>query len=81
MSSYANIPNINEQTGWRVFFWFAVSIISRVSLTRTVLWLLSLGIFDKAYAKRPPIRRTSTSDRFGSLFFAQITLPAGAFCD
>ena len=22
-----------------------------VSLTRTVLWLLSLGIFDKAYAK------------------------------
>jgi hypothetical protein len=25
MSSYANIPNIKEQTGWRVSFWFAVS--------------------------------------------------------
>ena len=25
MSSYANIPNIKEQTGWRVPFWFAVS--------------------------------------------------------
>jgi hypothetical protein len=24
-SSYANIPNIKEQTGWRVSFWFAVS--------------------------------------------------------
>ena len=25
MSSYANIPNIKEQTGWGVSFWFAVS--------------------------------------------------------
>jgi hypothetical protein len=25
MSSYANIPNIKEQTGWRVSFWFALS--------------------------------------------------------
>ena len=25
MSSYANIPNIKEQTGWRVSFWFAVT--------------------------------------------------------
>jgi hypothetical protein len=25
MSSYANIPNIKEQNGWRVSFWFAVS--------------------------------------------------------
>ena len=25
MSSYANIPNIKEQTGWRVSFWVAVS--------------------------------------------------------
>jgi hypothetical protein len=25
VSSYANIPNIKEQTGWRVSFWFAVS--------------------------------------------------------
>jgi len=25
MSSYANIPNIKEQNGWRVSFWFVVS--------------------------------------------------------
>ena len=32
-----------------------------VSLTRTVLWLLSLGIFDKAYRRQPRAQPKSTA--------------------
>ena len=39
-----------------------------VSLTRTVLWLLSLGIFDQAYGRRPLARPTSIATQ--SLIFS-----------
>ena len=41
-----------------------------VSLTRTVLWLLSLGIFDKAYAKSTAGSTDEHTDIFPDLFTA-----------
>jgi hypothetical protein len=41
MSSYANIPNIKEQTGWRVSFWFAVSS----PVIGILLGILAVAIF------------------------------------
>jgi hypothetical protein len=62
----------------------AVAMESRVSLTRIVLWLLSLDIFDKAYAKAI----TDSSDEhtysapdlrhlFRTRSFALESMPAG----
>jgi hypothetical protein len=43
MSSYANIPNIKEQTGWRVSFWFAVSSGLVAVLLGILQWRFSAG--------------------------------------
>jgi hypothetical protein len=42
-----------------------------VSLTRTVLWLLSLGIFDKAYAKATAGSRAEHTYSTPDLFTAE----------
>jgi hypothetical protein len=47
MSSYANIPNIKEQTGWRVPFWFAVSS----PLVDVPLGFLAAAIFCRSLKK------------------------------
>ena len=45
-----------------------------VSLTRTVLWLLSLGIFDKAYAKATADSTDEHNDIAPDLFTAETAL-------